>query len=163
MCARTRERCQCRGRARGQPRERLPCPGKERSARRVGCTELMAHGCAELCEHSGGTCHPQVPARRSAGRSHPALGLSCSCPVSPGQSPACAGGSLAAFFPVSPSAARAAAKPRGSESSFLELRLARRHPRRSPATSGSRIISSQPGPAPAGMLPRPRPAQLGWI
>lgn len=42
--ARTRERCQCRGRAHGQPRERLPCPGNERSARRVGCTELTAHG-----------------------------------------------------------------------------------------------------------------------
>lgn len=70
------------------------------SAQRAGWDARSSwHTCAELCEHSGGTSHPQVPARRSAGLSHPALGLSCSCPVSPGQSPACAGGSLAAFSP----------------------------------------------------------------
>lgn len=105
--------------------------------------------CVELCKDTGDKCHAQVAARRSAGGT--------GAPIRRWDYPAAAPclqdrvrRALVApsllFSPVSPSAARAAAKPRGGGSSFLELRLPRRHPRRFPATSGTRTISSQPGP-----------------
>lgn len=89
----------------------------------------------ELCKDSGDKCHAQLAARRS----HPPRDC-------PGQSPACAGGSLTAFSRFSERCQSGCEAKRQRELLFLELRLPRRHPRRFPATSGTRTISSQPGP-----------------